>query len=162
MMDNKAKEIIDELNLIKHPEGGWYSETYRNKAEFTDGEKSRSLATVIYFMLTDNEISAFHRLASDEFWYFHEGDALDVHIFYEDGKYELKKLGPVDEFGTLPQLLLPAKSWFAAESSEKDSYTLISCSVHPGFDFEDFELAHKEELQAQFPEYKELISRLSV
>ena len=161
-MNIRSNEIIKNLNLAQHPEGGWYSETYRSTAskEFERGE--RSLATVIYFMLAGAEISAFHKLNSDEFWYYHEGSIIDVHILYENGAYELRRLGAISSSGTTPQLLLPAGCWFAAECQDKASYSLVSCSVHPGFDFEDFKLANREELSLEYPEQLDLIERFCI
>lgn len=158
MKDICAEKIIEDLDLKKHPEGGWYCETYRSDAVIDTERGERNLATAIYFMLKGTEKSAFHRLSSDEFWYFHQGSVLDVHIIECDGSYSLKKLGPAGNGESIPQLLLPAGCWFAAQCVDKDSFSLVSCSVHPGFDFKDFELAAAKELTALYPEYSEVIS----
>ena len=158
MKDISAENIISDLNLLKHPEGGWYSETYRSQGDLETERGKRSVATVIYFMLKSGEKSAFHRLESDEFWYFHQGSSLDVHVIDKDGSYTLHNIGFLDGKGTKPQILLPAGCWFAAECSDENSYSLVSCSVHPGFDFEDFELADKSKLLEQFPQHREIIS----
>lgn len=162
MKNIRSREIIKSLNLEKHPEGGWYCETYRSASTIELERGQRSLATLIYFMLEQDEFSAFHRLKSDEFWYYHEGSSLSVHIFNIDGSYELKKLGLLGSDGSRPQLLLPAGCLFAAECIEKDSYSLISCSVHPGFDFLDFELAGKSEMLSLFPDHADIIERLCI
>ncbi len=159
MTNIRTNGIIETLKLQKHPEGGWYSETYRSDESLKLTRGERSLATVIYFMLVNDEISAFHRLSSDEFWYYHEGSSLNVHVIFEDGTYELKTLGPLTAAGASPQILLPAGCWFTAECIEKDSFSLMSCSVHPGFDFKDFELADKDELSNVFPQHRAIISK---
>ena len=156
------EKIIDSLNLLKHPEGGWYCETYRSQGDVETERGQRQLATVIYFMLSGDDISAFHRLNSDEFWYYHQGARMNVHIIHENGKYEYLKLGPIGEEGSRPQLLLPAGCWFAADCEDKSSYSLISCSVHPGFDFLDFELAKLESLILQYPEYSGVIEKFCI
>jgi len=162
LMNIRIKQLIDKLQLEKHPEGGWYKETYRSPCSVDIERGERQLATVIYFMLQGDEKSAFHRLRSDEFWYYHQGSRLNVHVIYEDGKYKLHKLGLIDELNSAPQLFLPAGCWFAAECTEKDSYSLVSCSVHPGFDFADFELANKDDLLAAYPNNAELINKFCI
>ncbi|MCM8529448.1 MAG: cupin domain-containing protein [Lentisphaeraceae bacterium] len=161
MKDIRAEEIISKLELAKHPEGGWYKETHRSEEVFSTERGERSLATVIYFMLKDDEKSAFHRLKSDEFWYFHQGTNLTVHVIYEGGEYKKHDLGIAGE-GSFPQLYLPAGCWFAAECRENNSFSLVSCSVHPGFDFTDFELAAEKDLQKSYPQYSELISQFCI
>ena len=162
MKDISAKDIINTLNLTKHPEGGWYCETYRSVESIESERGSRSLATAIYFMLQGSEKSAFHRLKSDEFWYFHQGSSLRVHVISADGTYKLHFLGLIGDKFANPQLLLPAGCWFAAECQTQESYSLVSCSVHPGFDFADFELAKVEELNSLYPQHSELISEFCI
>ncbi|MCM8539494.1 MAG: cupin domain-containing protein [Lentisphaeraceae bacterium] len=162
MKDIRAEDVIAKLKLLQHPEGGWYSETYRSGDDTVTSRGVRQLATVIYFMLKGDEKSAFHRLKSDEFWYFHQGANLDVHVIYEDGTYTKFDLGTIGEKGSLPQLFLPAGTWFAAECQDKEAYSLVSCSVHPGFDFADFELASQANLLGLYPQYSELISQFCI
>ncbi|NQZ57121.1 MAG: cupin domain-containing protein [Lentisphaeraceae bacterium] len=150
-----AQHYIDTFNLNAHPEGGYYQETYR--ADEVIG--NRSVCTVIYFLLTQGQISAFHRLKSDEFWYYHDGAPLDVFIIDQQGQLHEHKLGLGEN--CTPQLLLPKNCWFAARSRQ-DSFTFISCSVAPGFDFADFELAEKALLVEEYPKFGDLIDELSI
>ncbi len=157
-----ADQLIEELNLEAHPEGGYFRETYRSKdflteeaiPQYPDG---RSLKTAIYFLLKSGQKSAFHKLRSDEFWYFHLGSPLEVYIIHPDGSLQKEILGINFEQGHTPQLLLPKGTWFAARCVNANSHTLISCSVTPGFDFSDFELADRDQLTSAFPQHKELI-----
>lgn len=153
---NEAEGIIQSLNMQEHPEGGWYAETYRSSVEVNANQGKRSLATVIYFLLKSGERSTFHRLKSDEFWYYHQGSVMRIDILHEDGRHEIKQLGKVGEGKAIPQVLLPAGCWFAAKC-EEDSYGLVSCSVHPGFDFLDFEMAEKSQLLNLFPQHSQVI-----
>jgi predicted cupin superfamily sugar epimerase len=161
-----AEQIIDRLQLTAHPEGGYFRETYRSDLfldeksllEYTNG---RNLKTAIYFLLKSGQKSAFHRLRSDEFWYFHQGSPLEVYIIHPDGRLEEVSLGNDFTLNQTPQLLLPAGTWFAARCVEEQSFTLISCSVAPGFDFTDFELADREKLSKQFPQHSTMITELT-
>jgi uncharacterized protein len=161
-----AEQIIDRLQLAAHPEGGYFRETYRSDL-FLD-EKSipgytngRSLKTAIYFLLKSDQKSAFHRLSSDEFWYFHQGSPLEVYIIHPNGELEEVILGNDFSLDQTPQLLLPAGTWFAARCVEEQSFTLISCSVAPGFDFADFELADRQGLSKEFPKHAMIITELT-
>ena len=161
-----ADQIISNLNLEAHPEGGYFRETYRSgtflsESNLPDYPGGRNLATVIYFLLKSGQQSAFHRLRSDEFWYWHFESSLEVYIIHPDGNLQKELMGSNIEAGERPQLLLPAGTWFAAKCAEQDSFTLISCSVAPGFSFEDFELAEREKLIQQFPQHSSLITELT-
>lgn len=154
---NEAEGIIDRLKMQQHPEGGWYAETYRSEIEVDVDQGKRSLATVIYFMLKSGELSVFHRLKSDEFWYYHQGSTMRIDILLENGSHEVKYLGKAGEGDALPQVLLPAGCWFAAKCEIGNSYGLVSCSVHPGFDFLDFEMAEKYKLLNLYPQHSKVI-----
>ena len=161
-----AEQIIEHLELSAHPEGGYFKETYRSEifldeAALPEFPNGRNIATLIYFLLKSGEKSAFHRLRSDEFWYYHQGSPLEVFIIYPDGRLQRKILGNDLPNDQNPQLLLPAGTWFAARCIEDTSFTLLSCSVSPGFDFSDFELAERDVLCSQFPEHYELIAELT-
>jgi uncharacterized protein len=161
-----TSESIKQLNLIKHPEGGYYRETYRSP--LTVGKNSlpdvfsgaRSICTAIFFLLPSNERSLFHRIKSDELWHFHSGCSLSIYIIH-DNQFLVQKLGPNHNDGESFQLIIPAMSWFGALCNEEDSHTLSTCTVSPGFDFADFELAERSHLLAIFPEYREIIVRLT-
>ncbi len=147
-----AETIIDTLRLQPHPEGGYYRETYRSESSFTlKNGHVRSAGTAIYYLLKETEKSHFHRIQSDEIWLFHQGEALEILLLTAEGKLEIKVLGNRIGAGEEPQVLIPAQHWFAARVKGEKGYSLVSCMVAPGFDFDDFELASKTELLKSFP-----------
>ena len=160
-----ARFYIDHLHLKPHPEGGYYIETYRS-AEIIPGaalrkfEGDRNYSTAIYYLLEQGDHSAFHRIKSDECWHHYAGDTLLIHLLYNDGKYACIKLGSAINEGEVFQFVVPANTWFAAECAEKTSFVLTGCTVAPGFDFADFEMADKELLLHEFPEYSSAIIKL--
>ncbi|RJP72251.1 MAG: cupin domain-containing protein [Ignavibacteriales bacterium] len=162
-----AAEIIKELNLTLHPEGGYYKEIFR--AEETIDEKSlppryygnRCLSTSIYFLLEKNQVSKFHRLKSTEIWYYHYGCPLTLHMIDTNGNYSKIILGGNIQKGEVFQAIIPVGAWFGAEANDKNSFTLTGCNVAPGFDFKDFELGDRNYLINNFPQHKEVIIRLT-
>lgn len=161
-----AEELIKHLELKKHPEGGWYRETYRS-TEVVRGSDlparfagDRSFCTAIYFLLQSGEISALHRIKSDEMWHFYAGEPLTVHVITSPGDYYPLKLGSNMSDGEVFHGVVPAGCWFGAEVSG-DGYSLVGCTVAPGFDFADFEMGSKEQLLKEFPEQAEIIRRLT-
>lgn len=158
MSSSRVKELVTKLKLLPHPEGGFYAETYRSVMEIPGTE--RQLMTSIYFLLTSSNCSRFHRIRSDEAWYFHEGSGLTVHEL-QNGTYKQTKLGPVGNTDQKPFHLVEAGSIFGSTVDATDGYALVSCAVAPGFDFRDFELFTYEQLAPQFPEHHEIIRRLT-
>ena len=160
-VDERIQQLVEILNLTAHPEGGFYSETYRANQEILHptGEK-RQLATSIYFLLRSQDVSHFHRIQSDELWFWHEGSSLSIHLLGENG-HEILRLGSVNEQGGRSQHLVPAKTIFGSTVDKQDSYALVSCVVAPGFDFRDFELFTAEDLLLLFPEAEEIIQKLT-
>jgi predicted cupin superfamily sugar epimerase len=162
-----AKDWIDRLQLLPHPEGGYYRQTYR--AELTIDKSalpasfggSRAVSTAIYFLLDGDNFSAFHRLRSDEMWHFYAGGGLVVHVIGEDGGHWPILLGSDVEAGEAFQALVKAGSWFASQVRDTRSYALVGCTVSPGFDFADFELAKREELVRRYPQHRGVIERLT-
>jgi predicted cupin superfamily sugar epimerase len=155
------KDIIEELQLQPHPEGGFYAETYRSSA-FTlnqNGEK-RNLSTAIYFLLHDTNKSNFHRIQSDELWFFHQGDPIEI-VTIQGGKANSIILGNAIEKGELPQATIPANTWFGSKLKDGKGFALVSCTVAPGFDFLDFDLAEREKLVNKFPNLKALIEEFT-
>lgn len=151
------QELIKTLNLIPHPEGGYYSETYRaNEIILNSEKKKRNLLTTIYYLLKDNDKSMFHRIKSDEMWFFHQGKPLEI-VYIIKGEVKTIILGNEIKRGEVPQLLIPANTWFGAKIKDETGYSLVSCIVSPGFDFEDFELAKREDLIKEYSELKETI-----
>ncbi len=150
--------LINELGLQAHPEGGYYKETYR-AAQTLEG-KDRQLLTSIYFLLTSENVSKFHRIKSDELWYFHAGSPLIVHTLSERG-HEQHHLGLDLSKGQQPFLWIPKDTIFGSTILNDEGYALVSCAVAPGFDFRDFELFTAEQLLLKFAAHSEIIERLT-
>jgi predicted cupin superfamily sugar epimerase len=157
-MTNEIAEIVEKLQLLPHPEGGFYSETYRSPATLTDMD--RSLMTCIYFLLTSENPSRFHRIKSDEMWFFHAGSALTVHTLDDRGHRE-NQLGLDLSKGELPQLLVPKNTIFGSSVAGENNFALVSCVVAPGFDFADFELFTRQTLLEWYPNEERIISQLT-
>ena len=155
----EAKELIKQLELIPHPEGGYYRRVYESKeycvTSYTD--EKRPASTAIYYLLEEGDFSAFHRLKSDEIWHFYKGDAMKIYSIDTAGNLRVDKLGADVEAGEQPMLIISSGTWFAAEPL--GAYSLVGCTVSPGFDFADFELAHASELGQKYPRHKALIRR---
>src|ERR1700761_9638603 len=141
---------ISRLNLQPHPEGGYYREVFRsNNAVMRAGaNETHSACTSIYYLLETEDFSGFHRIASDELWYFHKGKPLLIHCIDEDGGYTKFELSDKPS-GNL-SVTVQAGLWFAAEISLKHEFTLVSCNVSPGFEFSEFEMADKKTLTVQY------------
>ena len=158
MMD--ASFWIDHLNLQPHPEGGWFAETYRAEEAFATDRGERSACTAIYFLLKAGEVSKFHRIASDELWHFHAGSPLRIHVLDASGHRTLA-LGSNPTEGQSFQAVVGGGTWFGAEVSSDEGFALVGCTVSPGFDFSDFEMAEREVLLDGWQEHRGLIERLS-
>jgi hypothetical protein len=158
---------IDKFQMQKHPEGGYFVETYRSAETIPSSGLpdrfggARSMSTAIYFLLTGSEFSAFHRIAADEVWHFYEGSGAEVAVIHPDGRFEWLRLGSRFEQGEQYQAWVPAGSWFASRALPADGYALVGCTVAPGFDFNDFELAKRNELIALFPQHKDIITEFT-
>lgn len=156
---------VDHLNMIKHPEGGYFTPTYtaphtiKKEHINEDFEGSRALATSIYFLIAEGDVSNFHRLKADELWYFHSGSPLTISIIDPDGNYREAYLGLDMEKGQHPQVLVPAGSIFG--SFTHGEYALVGCMVTYGFDFNDFELFERADLLSQYPQHGEIITKLT-
>jgi len=158
-----AQQIIEKLNLTKHPEGGLYKETYRSNSQITlENGKRRATGTAIYYLLQDKNKSHFHKVSSDELWFFHYGEPLEISVINERGSIEKKLLGNNLLLNEAPQVLVEANNWFAASIKSETGFALVSCVVAPGFDFDDFEMANKSELLMRFPHLQSEIERLSL
>lgn len=157
------EDIIEKLGLLPHPEGGYYRETYRSEDQITESalngySGSRNICTAIYFLLSADSFSAFHRVRQDELWHFHQGANIELHQISPEGIHERLLIGNELEKGAFPQHTVPGGYWFAAQVVESGEFSLVSCTVAPGFDFLDFELAD-EGLLAVFPEHREIIRK---
>ena len=157
---------IKNLSLRAHPEGGFYKETYR--AEETIAAQSlparfegeRNFSTAIYFLLRSQDRSVFHRIKSDELWHFYQGSTLSIYILTDRGLV-IKKLGNNLLHGESPQVVVPANCWFGATVEEPEAYALCGCTVSPGFDFHDFEMADRAKLLKKYPGYEKEIVLLT-
>lgn len=166
-MNREARKYIDRLHLQPHPEGGYFKEIYRS-GEIIRPEglpkrfrKERAVSTSIYFLLEGKQVSNFHRIKSDEIWHFYDGCGVKIFAIDNSGLLSQYNLGKNFEKNEVYQVVVKNNSWFAAELIDKKSYCLVGCTVSPGFDFEDFESAKREELTEAFPLHRELIERLT-
>lgn len=166
MMTKNADYWIKKLQLQAHPEGGYFNETYRSTDRLHESKlpdrysASRVFGTSIYFLLTTESVSNFHRLASDEIWHYHLGGSALIHMISSSGELTSERIGSDLEEGESLQVIIPKGTWFAAEVI-KDDYILVGCTVAPGFEFEDFELAERERLVSLLPKYEVLINRFT-
>ncbi len=156
-----SKFWINKLDLLSHPEGGYFKEVYRSSEKIDLSSLplgfngNRSLSTSIYFLLEKGQFSAFHKIKSDEIWHFYDGNPLTIYVINVEGNIEQYKLGLDPDNNFLPQVTIPANCWFAAAT--KGDYTLVGCTVSPGFDFHDFTMADRNELINQFPVHRKII-----
>jgi len=143
-MHARAEQLMSALHLQPHPEGGHYGEVYRSHSRIQplDERGERSALTTIYFLLTAGEVSCWHRVRSDEAWHHYEGDPLELFTMDGHGGEVVRHLlGPVSH-ESQPVHVVPANSWQAARTT--GAYTLVGCTVGPGFEFEDFRLLRED------------------
>ena len=164
---NNIQKIIEELGLQPHPEGGYFKETYRSTGEINSEslnenyKGNRNYSTCIYFLLTSDTFSAFHKINQDEIWHFYDGSPIKLHTISEGGIHQEYSIGRDFNTGQTPQLVIQGNHWFAATVIDKNSYSLVGCTVAPGFDFSDFILPSKKELLSKFPQHSEIITQLT-
>ncbi|HMB63863.1 MAG TPA: cupin domain-containing protein [Eudoraea sp.] len=164
---NDIEEIIRDLNLEPHPEGGYFRETYRSMGEISsehlgpDFSGNRNFSTCIFFLLTTEMFSAFHRIRQDEIWHFYKGRPIRLHMITAEGEYSNVLVGNQLDKGEMPQFTVPGRVWFSAETIGENGYSLAGCTVSPGFDFNDFEMADQEELLSRFPQHREVITKFT-
>jgi predicted cupin superfamily sugar epimerase len=163
----KAKDIIQQLNLQPHPEGGYFRETYRSSGEIpaqalsSDYQGNRNYSTAIYFLLTSEKFSAFHRIKQDEIWHFYDGSPVRIHMISEDGKYSSVVVGRDLSADQVPQYVVEGGVWFAAEVVENNTFSFVGCTVSPGFDFQDFEMPSRQELVEMYPDLEAVIKKFT-
>ncbi len=158
-----SSKLIKKLKLKPHPEGGYYRETYRAKDQvMRQGDGAiRSVATGIYFLLHAKDISALHRIKSDETWHFYEGSPVALWILDpKTRKARTVKLGRNSAKGEVFQAVVPAGCWFGARLPLQ-GFALLGCTVSPGFDFRDFEMAVRDNLIRKYPRHKKAILDLT-
>jgi hypothetical protein len=161
---DRVNELVNRLGLLPHPEGGFYKQTYKDDGlvegyQGIDLESPHASSTAIYFLMTEGNFSALHRLKQDEVWHFYEGSALSVHTIKADGTHQEIRLGRDLEAGEVYQAVVKRGDIFG--SCVDSGYALVGCTVAPGFEFEDFELLPKVDLLAAYPMYQELIEKLT-
>jgi uncharacterized protein len=171
-----ANYWIDKLQLSKHPEGGYYKETYRvditveiqgetrkKQQDNQSKNKPRSISSTIYYLLKGKQVSYFHKLKSaEEMWHFYKGSSITIYMIQETTRKLLElKLGDNSENGEMFQVIVKRGSWFGAMINDPSSYSLVGCTVCPAFMFEDFELANRKTLTSIYPEHKSIIKKLT-
>lgn len=167
MAQNEIATIIKTFNLQKHPEGGYFKENYRSDGSIPNSvlgnayNGNRSYATSIYFLLTSEDFSAFHKINQDEIWHFYKGSTLKLHLISKEGDYSFVMIGNNFKNNEVPQYVVKGGYWFAAEVVEKNSYSFVGCTVSPGFDFKDFVLPQRKILVELYPKHTTLITQLT-
>jgi predicted cupin superfamily sugar epimerase len=160
----RARELIERLQMQPHPERGYFVETYRsaNDVGCATHPGQRSASTAIYYLVTaEQPATALHRLLSDEIFHLYEGGPLAILRLFPDGSWDRPTLGLDLDAGQRPQIVIPAGTWFGAELDEGAEHCLVGCTVAPGFDFQDFELAQGPELAERYPQARKTIERMS-
>lgn len=168
LIKKNAEEWIRDLDLSPLPEeGGWYREVYRSKEYISKNslpdrfQSKRTFSTSIYYLLKGCDFSAFHRIKQEEIWHFYEGSSLTIHIIEKDGIYKQVKLGRDFDSGAVFQVVINKGDLFAATVNNKNSFSLVGCTVAPGFEFEDFEAPNRGQLLELYPEHKDIIRKLT-
>ena len=162
---NDYQYWIDKLQLEAHPEGGFFRQVYKSEEQISQSclpgryDGDRAFCTSIYFLLTGENFSAFHKIRSDEAWHFYQGDPITIHMISPDGKYSKAQIGPdaKDHF----QVVIPKEHYFAAQVDRKEAYALVGCTVAPGFEYGDFELVSRGKLLAAYPQHSTLIKQFT-
>lgn len=167
-MQKNAEFWIKNLNLIAHPEGGYFKETYRADGAIKIGPPfsgERSYSTSIYFLLKGGQVSKLHRIKSDEMWHFYSGSSVTIYAIESDGNLKKYLLGPDYEKGERFQVMIKAGAWFGASvnaaQDDNSAYSLVGCTVAPGFAFEDFEMGDRGKLLNNYSNFKQVIELLT-
>ncbi len=157
----------ERLQLQQHPEGGAYRRTFSSSVTAAAGslptvfKGMRHYSSAIFFLLEYGNFSAFHRLHSEEMWHFYTGYSLTIYEIAKSGRLLIHTLGSDFEAGERFQVLIPAGSWFGSRVEQTEGFALVGCTVTPGFDFSDFELASRAELVHAYPQHATLIRELT-
>ena len=154
--------IIENLKMLPHPEGGYFAEFYRSSESFSppDFEGNRAYATSIYFLLEKGQFSALHKIKSDEIWHFYLGHPLEIIEIEPNGKLIKTKLGQNMTNGEVLSYVVKAGNWFGSRPLEGSDFSLVGCTVSPGFDFSDFKMPPKAYFLDIFPQHKTLIEEM--
>jgi predicted cupin superfamily sugar epimerase len=159
----ELKDIIKTLNLSPLPEeGGLFSETFRSRytvrVKYDGKEVSRAAGTCIYYLVTPDDFSALHKVQGEEIFHFYLGDPVEMVQLQDDGPKKII-IGNDLESGHRPQVIVPAGVWQGTRLSEGGKFALLGCTVNPGFEYEDFSIAGREELTKLYPSSKVEIER---
>lgn len=160
---NRRDELIRRFDLQPHPEGGFFRETYRasDSVRREHADDLRSASTAIFYLLCDGAHSAWHRIRSDEVWHFYAGDPLNVYVLEDDGALTVHRLGnALERDDCVFQAVVRSGRWFAAQCDDAASVALVGCTVAPGFEFSEFEMAGVEALVNDYPQHRDVIVRL--
>ena len=163
MDSDQAAMLIERYRLRPHPEGGLFAATYRSVGLIPEAALpvefagNRSFSTAIVFLLMGNDFSALHRLRQDEIWHFYLGGPLRLVMISPDGEFSETTLGRDVAAGDVVQAVVPAGYWFGAKPTEGALFSFVGCTVAPGFDFADFELATRSDLLTRFPDLDTII-----
>lgn len=157
------EDLIKRYNMMEHPEGGFFVETFRSEAQVTTPSGPRSASTAIYFLVSGDNISRLHRIKSDEVWHFYLGGSITVVELDPVAKQaKLTELGPDVAAGQLLQHVVKANTWFGSYPTRAEDFCFVGCTVAPGFDFADFEMGSRSALLAEFPEAADVIEKMTV
>ncbi len=157
---NDAQRLVSSMQLLPHPEGGYYRETYRSSDRVSGIDRfkgTRHVSTAILYLLEAGDFSAFHRIRSDEIWHFYTGDPLQIDIIDAQGHHQVTQLSAVGPY----QFCVPFGCWFAAHLCHRTGFCLVGCTVSPGFDFSDFEMGTCSQLTRLFPQHEPLIKKFT-
>lgn len=163
----EADEYIAQLGLKPHPEGGFFRETYRCPETIAQAHLparfsgARSFVTAIYFLLRSQDFSALHRMRQDELWHFYDGTTLHIAVIDPQGALSTIRLGRDLAAGEVLQAVVPGGCLFGARVAAANSFTLVGCTVAPGFDFADFEMPSRASLLADYPQHRDVIAALT-
>ena len=158
-----VSQLVEYYRMLPHPEGGYYSEVHRDERQVTaegfDG--MRSASTSIFFLLERGQFSALHRIKSDEVWHFYEGDPLEIWEIDQSGSLKCTRLGNNPKNGENRVYVVKAGNWFGSRPAPESAFSLVGCSVAPGFDFQDFEMPSQEWFLKQYPHHQSQIRELT-
>jgi predicted cupin superfamily sugar epimerase len=179
----ESESIINKLNMIElFEEGGYYRETYRSDKHivvncwddksqkdtvyyYSNHKKEpsniRSISTLIYYLLDGEQFSAFHKVKHDEIWHFYKGSSVSLYILTDSKNFLNIQIGNDLDNNETIQYVIKGDTWFGAEINDKSLYSLVGCSVSPGFDFRDFELGERDNLKKLYPQHEYLINKLT-
>ena len=156
--NERAQKVVDQLNLEPHPEGGAFRETYRSALTCTNKEgEERNVSTAIYFLVEGGNVTKWHRVLNDEVWHYYSGETVVLELISPDGEFNRYRIGNRIEKDEIPQVVIPANTWQRAYTT--GDYTLVGCTVSPGFDFEDYEEIKKDDLAEKFPQHEVAIKK---